>query len=32
MNVKTITLTGGETTVKFDANYPYFWVQTNKED
>lgn len=26
-NVKTITLTGGETAVKFDANYPYFWVQ-----
>ncbi|MDE5576186.1 MAG: LamG domain-containing protein [Oscillospiraceae bacterium] len=27
MNVKTINLTGGETKVSFDANYPYFWVQ-----
>lgn len=26
-NVKTVTLTGGEVAVKFDRNYPYFWVQ-----
>lgn len=26
MNTKTITLTGSETAVKFDRNYPYFWV------
>ncbi len=24
---KTITLTGEETAVKFDKQYPYFWVQ-----
>ncbi len=24
--VKTITLTGSETEVKFDGKYPYFWV------
>ncbi len=24
--VKTITLTGSETKVKFDVKYPYFWV------
>ncbi len=27
MNTKTITLTGAETTVRFDRNYPYFWVR-----
>lgn len=26
-NVKTVTITGGEVAVKFDRNYPYFWVQ-----